>query len=113
MGITRSFSNSSTHHIQNGSQSGISEIEAKQKKESEEHVGFKEEEEENGELGFKEEEKEDDDDGDEEDQYSENVGFVIEEEEEGEEEDWRVSTEEMNKKFDDFIRRMKQDLRFN
>ena len=38
-------------------------------------------------------------------------GENVEEEEVVEEENWVLSTEELNKKFDDFIRRMKEDLR--
>ncbi|XP_027344220.1 uncharacterized protein LOC113856560 [Abrus precatorius] len=39
------------------------------------------------------------------------IGESIEEEEVVEEPNWVLSTEELNKKFDDFIRRMKEDLR--
>lgn len=39
------------------------------------------------------------------------IGESVEEEEAVEEGNWVLSTEELNKKFDDFIRRMKEDLR--
>ncbi|KAE9614742.1 hypothetical protein Lalb_Chr04g0247911 [Lupinus albus] len=48
---------------------------------------------------------------DEEDKESEIDYFMIEENIEEEEEENCISTEELNKKFDDFIRRMKEDLR--
>ncbi|KAI9102337.1 hypothetical protein K1719_023539 [Acacia pycnantha] len=45
----------------------------------------------------------------EEDQWLENEEILVEES--VEEENLGLSTEQMNKKFDDFIRRMKEDLR--
>ncbi|KAK7339605.1 hypothetical protein VNO77_20283 [Canavalia gladiata] len=39
------------------------------------------------------------------------IGERIQEEEVVEEPNWVLSTEELNKKFDNFIRRMKEDLR--
>ncbi|KAF7831282.1 neurofilament light polypeptide [Senna tora] len=107
------------HNIEKESEVKISGID-EEVEEEEEGKG-------SGEVSLKEMEKEADDEEEtgileeKEEKMSENGKFVIEENiEEGgeeeekevvEEENWRLSTEEMNKKFEDFIRRMKEDLR--
>ncbi|KAI4307881.1 hypothetical protein L6164_031010 [Bauhinia variegata] len=98
-------------------------LEEEEKEEDDEDIGkaiveYEDQSEENSESISNEEEEEPDGRSAEESRESETDERLIEEniqedevEEEEEEENWTVSTEEMNKKFDDFIRRMKEDLR--
>ncbi|QCD78165.1 hypothetical protein DEO72_LG1g1797 [Vigna unguiculata] len=84
--------------VEEGEQNMVLEGEEEGKKNSE--SALREEEEANAESGGEDEEKESE------------IGESVEEEEVVEEEvNWVLSTEELNKKFDDFIRKMKEDLR--
>lgn len=117
VGITRSLSGSNSV---DESSKYIEDIEAKESilvvKEIQEKTNEHDEEvEENAENIILKEEKMLFNEGDEEDKEIENYEFLIgesiEEEEDLEEANWVISNEELNKKFDDFIRRMKEDLR--
>ncbi|XP_020240278.1 uncharacterized protein LOC109819096 [Cajanus cajan] len=82
-------------------------LEGEEKGKGDRESGLKEEEEPCGEIGSF--------GAGDEDKESENdefmIGESVEEEEVVEEPNYVLSTEELNKKFDDFIRRMKEDLR--
>ncbi|XP_014522730.1 neurofilament light polypeptide [Vigna radiata var. radiata] len=89
--------------VEEGEQNIVSEGEEEGKKNIE--SALKEEDEPNAETGAEDEEKES--------EIGEFlIGESVEEEDAVEEEaNWVLSTEELNKKFDDFIRKMKEDLR--
>ncbi|KAK4278305.1 hypothetical protein QN277_016170 [Acacia crassicarpa] len=126
VGITRSFSNSDLvrdcdprvddddeplelcSSIQYSTEVEVKKfmVVAEEEKEEEEDDDVEEEGKENGMVSLDLEEEEGEE---EEDQWLENEEILVEES--VEEENLGLSTEQMNKKFDDFIRRMKEDLR--